>query len=137
MRRLASRLIAAERIAGDPSDTDARAAFRVCEKLRRPLSTLAGVAGFRSLLSRAWVLAKSDASLLAGVKIKMDGTFQLSPEVEAQIATPEAAEAAHALVTELLGLLVTFIGEALTLRLVHEVWAGRGDEKSEFRKNSL
>lgn len=36
------------------------AAVRVCEKLRHSLSTLVGVAGFRSLLARALTLAKAE-----------------------------------------------------------------------------
>jgi hypothetical protein len=117
----ASRLIAAERsqVAGD---TEARAGLRACEKLRRPLSTLAGVAGFRSLLTRAWVLAKGDAPWLTGLQIKPDGSFLLSPEMESTLASDEADQATTALVHQLLQLLITFIGEALTLRLMQDVW---------------
>ncbi|ATC63141.1 hypothetical protein CMV30_03755 [Nibricoccus aquaticus] len=122
MRTLAQILIAEERRADRDSAPPSRAAFRVCEKLRAPLCTFAGAAGFRSLLSRALVLARVDAPLLAGVQIKADGTFLYSPEMEAQSASAEAAQAGAALVDQLLGLLITFIGEALTLRLVHDVW---------------
>lgn len=96
--------------------------MRVCEKLRRPLSTLAGVAGFRSLLTRAWVLAKGDAPWLAGLQIKPDGSFLLSPEMEATLASDEATQGTTALVDQLLQLLIIFIGEALTLRLMQDVW---------------
>lgn len=122
MRALTERLIAAERRSGRPPPAGGRAAFRVCEKLRAPLCTFAGVAGFRSLLSRALVLAKADAPWLGGMQVTADGSFQFSPEMAAQLDTPEAAEAAAALTDALLGLLFTFIGEALTLRLVHDVW---------------
>jgi hypothetical protein len=40
----------------------------------------------------------------------------------AELETEKAAKAGMAVVTQLLGLLITFIGEALTLRLVHDVW---------------
>lgn len=122
MPRLTERLIAAEHRSGSKEDPRSRAAFRVCEKLRRPLCTFAGVAGFRSLLLRALALARADAPLLEGVQVTPGGTFKYSPEMEAQLDTPEAARAAAALADQLLGLLFTFIGEALTLRLVHDVW---------------
>jgi hypothetical protein len=122
IRNLVQQLIAEERRIALDSDSKSRAAFRVCEKLRPPLCTLAGVAGFRSLLSRALALAKPQAPLLGGVQIKPDGTFQHSPELDAKLGSPEAAHASAVLVNELIGLLITFIGEALTLRLVHEVW---------------
>lgn len=133
MRNLAHRLIAEERRCGSPTEAASRAAFLVCEKLRGPLSTFAGLAGFRSLLSRALVLARVEAPLLSGVQVRPDGSFQYSPEMEAQLDTDEAAQAGAALASQLLGLLVTFIGEALTLRLVHDVWpnAAIKDSKPE------
>jgi hypothetical protein len=41
----------------------------------RPLSTLAGVEGFRSLLARALTLAKAQVPSLAAVQVKADGTL--------------------------------------------------------------
>lgn len=133
MSHLAQRLIAEERRATSDSDRGGRAGFRVCEKLRRPLSTFAGAAGYHSLLSRALVLAKAQEPLLKNLRIKTDGTLEHSPEWEAQRESVAAAKAMDALVTQLLGLLITFIGEALTLRLIHDVWpeAALEDPKSE------
>jgi hypothetical protein len=111
-----------ERRAGASPDVKSRPAFQVCEKLRGPLATFAGAAGFRSLLSRALTLARVQAPLLRGIEIQPDGSFQYSAEFHAQLDTPEAAQAAAVLVEQLLGLLDVFIGEALTLRLVQEVW---------------
>jgi hypothetical protein len=121
MRSLTERLIAMEGSGSRPT-AQSRAAFRVCDKLRGPLCALAGVAGFRSLLSRALALAKADAPLLREVQLTPSGGITFSPELEAQLDTREAGLAAAALTDELLGLLFTFIGEALTLRLVHDVW---------------
>lgn len=132
MRSLVQRLIAEERRTAVDTDPASLAAFRVCEKLRRPLSVFAGTAGFRSLLSRALALAKSEAPLLAGVQIKPDGTLGYSAEMQTQLATDEGARASALLADRLIGLLVIFIGEALTLRLVHDVWpkAALQDPKS-------
>lgn len=122
IKTLAQRLIAEERRTGNDSDKGGRAAFSVCEKLRQPLTTFAGAAGFRSLLARALVLAKAEAPLLESVQLKPDGSFAYSAELETQLGTNGGARAGAVLVGELLGLLITFIGEALTLRLVHDVW---------------
>ena len=51
-RDLAQWLLVYEAAAGDSSTTDTPVVYGVCDKLRRPLSTLAGAAGFRSLLAR-------------------------------------------------------------------------------------
>lgn len=122
MRSVAVRLIAEEFRARDPADTRGRAAFRACEKLRRPLSTLVGIVGFRSLLSRALTLAKAEVPWLGVLQINPDGSLDFPAAVEAQLQMDEAAEGGAALIAELLGLLVTFIGVDLTLRFVQEVW---------------
>jgi hypothetical protein len=122
MRSLAETLIAEELRGGNGAELKSLAAFRACEKLRRPLSTLAGSAGFQALLSRALVLARAEAPLLAEVEIKADGTLQYSAELEAKLASDEAGRAAAAVLGQLMGLLATFIGEGLTLRLAHDVW---------------
>jgi hypothetical protein len=90
------------------------AAGRVCDRLRQPLARLAGVAGFRSLLSRAVALAKAEDGALHAVRVREDGTLEGMPG------------AGGAVVAHLLGLLVTFIGEPLTRQLVSEVWPGAG-----------
>src|SRR5688572_2478641 len=119
---LAQRLIAAEFRRSNPSDTQARAAFRVCEKLRPPLSTLAGAAGFRSLLSRALTLASGEVLWLDRLRIKADGALELPAEIEAQLDPDVVTFGGNALVSELAGLLLALVGDALTLRLVQEVW---------------
>lgn len=117
----AQRLIAVESRAGD-SATGGQAAFRVCEKLRRPLITLVGTNGFRSLLARAVSLAKSEAPWLGGVTINPDGSISYAPEVEASLDSAEAGRAGAAVVAELLGLLFSLIGESLTFRVLQGVW---------------
>ena len=96
-------------------------AVRVCEKLRVSLSRLAGAGGFASLLARSLALARVEVPSLSRITIKPDCSMN---GLEA-LATEEpdgGAEAVVALSAHLLGLLVIFIGEPLTLRLVREVW---------------
>ena len=119
MRDLAQRLVAYEAAAGDSSDENTPAVFRVSEKLRGPLSTLAGATGFRMLLARALTLAKAHAPRISTVQVKLDGTLDGLSELHNE---DEAAEAGILLIAKLLGLLVVFIGEDLVLRLVLDVW---------------
>ena len=111
---LAQRLLACESAEAGTADADTHAVYRVCEKLRRPLSTLAGAAGFRSLLARALTLAKQESPALGAWEVKSDGSLEgLNGEV---------APSGAVLIAHLVGLMMTFIGESLTLRLLHDVW---------------
>jgi len=122
-RNLALWLLAQEGIADKPSETEEmHAAFRVCEKLRQSLSTLAGTAGYRSLISRALTLAKKETPSPGKVQVKEDGSLEWTEAVEQQQGMDEAAKGGVVLVAQLLGLLFTFIGQALTLRLVRDLW---------------
>ena len=122
LRELARWLLAFEAAAGKPPGQKSPGAFSVCGKLRRHLSVLAGVAGFRSLLSRALTLAKAEIPWLDAVRIREDGSLEWPGANELRRGTEETAKGEAAIVAQLLGLLVSFIGEALTLLLVREVW---------------
>ena len=117
-RDLAQRLLTYEDAAGKASEPTEFAAFRVCAKLRQPLTTLAGAAGFRSLLSRALTLARAEAPSLSAVQVAADGSLQGLDEVRPQVDADQTREAGIILITKLLGLLVRVIGEAATLQLV-------------------
>jgi hypothetical protein len=114
-RDLAHRLLAYQNAAGKTSEPTEFAAFGVCERLRQPLINLAGVAGFRSLLSRALTLARAEAPSLSAVQIAADGSLQGLDELRPQV---DAREAGIILITQLLGLLVRVVGEAVTLQMV-------------------
>ncbi len=117
-RDFAQRLLAHEAAAGDSSAPNMVAVFRVCEKLRRLLTTFAGAAGFHALLGRALALAKAQVPSLRKVQVNPDGSL----EGFGNIANDHAAEAGVLLIAELLGLLGNFIGENLALRLVLDAW---------------
>ena len=120
-RDLAQRLLAYENAAGKTSEPAEFVAFRVCERLRQPLITLAGVAGFRSLLSRALTLARAEAPSLSAMQVAADGSLQGLDELRPQTDTDQAREAGVILITQLLGLLVRVVGEAITLQLTSEI----------------
>jgi len=117
IRELAQRLLAHEVDVDDPSEANSSAGLRVFEKLRRLLSTLVGSSGFRSLLARALTLAKAQYPHLNAAKIKPDGSLEGLSDVGKQ---DQAAEVM--LIAQLLGLLVTFIGESLLLSLLLDAW---------------
>jgi hypothetical protein len=115
---LAERLLAYENAAGKASEPAELAAFAVCERLRQPLITLAGVAGFRSLLSRSLTLSRVDAPSLSSLQVAADGSLQGLDELRTQVDPDQAREAGIILIAHLLGLLVRVVGEAMTLQLV-------------------
>jgi hypothetical protein len=133
-RHLAQRLLTYEAVAGKNSEPAESAAFRVCEKLRLPLITLAGVAGFRSLLSRALTLARAEAPSLSVVQVAADGSLKGLDELEPQINKEQARDEGAILIAQLLGLLLTFIGEGLTLRLIQDVWPEAAFDGHVFEK---
>jgi hypothetical protein len=131
---LAQRLLSYEVVAGKNSEPAESAAFRVCAKLRRPLITLAGVAGFRSLLSRALTLARAEAPSLSAVQVAEDGSLKGLGELSSQTDKEQARDAGAILITQLIGLLLTFIGEGLTLRLIQDVWPEAAFDGRVFEK---
>jgi hypothetical protein len=114
--------IAAELQLGPASDTEVRAAFRVCEKLRQSLSALVGVTGFRLLRARALNLQRVEFPWLGQLEAKADGVLTCPAATEADLTEHEARAGSAALIAQLLGLLMTFIGTALTQRLLLDSW---------------
>jgi len=122
MQNFAKRLINFEAKRDKSIQTQFPDAFDDCEKLRPLLSTLAGEAGFRTLLSRALVLASAEVPWLRAVRVNPDGVLGGLEEIQPSPSSETTFEGRVTLLAHLLGLLVTFIGENLTLRLVQEAW---------------
>ena len=96
--------------------------FSAFEKLRTNLATPMGNSGYHSLLSRALALAQAEVPCLGAVRVRADGTLETVEEHYAQHDPKELFEGRVVLLAQLLGLLVAFIGENSTLRVVREVW---------------
>jgi hypothetical protein len=118
---LARRLLAFEAAHHDSPDARVDDAVQVIEELRIRLIRLAGVDGFRSLLSRALTLAKAEVPSLNKVHIRAEGSLEGFDAIMSQEAGA-AGQAGIVLVAHLLELLVTFIGAPLTLHLVRDKW---------------
>ena len=121
IHEFAKRLIALE-ARSNSAKAKSPPAFSAIEKLRPHLATLMGNAGFRAILSRALALASAESSWLSTLHLSVDGSLQGSNEIAREADSRQVAEGTVALVSQLLGLLATFIGEDLTVHLVREVW---------------
>ncbi len=129
---LVRRLLTLEAAEGQDQDSVIGAAERVSDKLRAHLSKRIGQEGFQVLLARALTLATARFPHLSAVRVDADGSLiglRRAADVGSQrtsdsITQQDAVEGVVALVAELLGLLMTFIGEDLTLRLLSTVSPG-------------
>jgi len=120
-RELARSLVASEADATPTSLHTEPATVRVYEKLRRQLGAPVGPDGFQALASRALALAKSESPRLRAVQVTANGGLRGLGEVESHADADEDGEAGVILIAQLLGLFLTFLGEATTLRLIEDL----------------
>jgi hypothetical protein len=118
---LARRILAYEAVKGKPCRSMESAATLANEKLRLHLCALVGVAGYQGLLSRALTLARAEVPGLGAVRVTTDGYLQGLSELEPHIDQDHAQEGGVIFLAQLLGLFISFIGEALTFQLVQDV----------------
>ncbi len=131
---LARRLLAFEAARDNSSDARVDVAAQVIEELRLRLIRLAGVDGFRSLLSRALTLAKAEVPTLKMVQVRADGSLEALDGIgQNNEASGAAGQAGIVLVAHLLELLVTFIGAPLTLGLVRDIWPDASMDGANLR----
>jgi hypothetical protein len=121
-RDFAERLIAFETRENLSFETKQLAGFLVVEKLRLQLTTVMGSVGIRALLSRALALATAEAPWLGAVHVRADGSLEWLDKPGTELGPKKLAEGGAVLLVQLLGLLVAFIGERLTLQLIRESW---------------
>lgn len=121
IQKLAEHILASE-AAHEKGLEAGRLVVPIIKELRALLIRLAGVAGFHALLSRALALARTQAPCLHHVRVGADGFLEGIEQMEHEDAA-EVERAERVLVFHLLELLVTFIGQPLTLRLLSIRWA--------------
>lgn len=122
IRNFARRLIAHEAAESQRSLAGKPVPFcAVYEKLREPLARFAGHIGLLPLLHRALTRSKETFPWLGELQIESDG-FMERPAATAQRDQKEIANGEAAFLSNLLGLLVTFLGAGVTLHLVQDVW---------------
>jgi len=120
-RDLARSLIACEADEATASLHAEPATVRVYERLRRQLGAPVGIDGFQAIASRALALAKSESPRLSTVQVTANGGLRGLGEVESEMNAGEDGEAGIILIAQLLGLFLTFLGEATTLRLIEDL----------------
>jgi hypothetical protein len=118
-RELARSLVASEAEAAKATLHTQPATVRVYEKLRRQLGAPVGTDGFQTLASRALALARSESPRLNAVEVTANGGLRGLGEIESKTGTEE--EVGVILIAQLLGLFLTFLGEATTLRLIEDL----------------
>lgn len=122
---IAGRIVAAATQGAATPFEVASAMERVLPPLYRTTSDLLGQEGFWALLARARFLAGQQHPLLATLEIRVESSLTVE-HVEAAVRR-EGADAVSAAVTtlvaQLLTLLVSFIGDDLTVRLIQRTWA--------------
>jgi hypothetical protein len=100
------------------------AAERVFGKLSRRLAQLITLVGSDALLARAVHLSRAEFPFLDGMQTtpSADGlTLRLRESAEG-VESSQAAEAFEAVLAILIALLISFVGEDLSLRVLREVW---------------
>jgi len=134
-RELARSLVASEADAATSSLHSEPATVRVYERLRRQLGAPVGVDGFQALASRALALAKSESPQLSAVQLTANGGLRGLGGVGSDSDVDEDGEAGIVLIAQLLGLFLTFLGEATTLRLIEDLRL-QADAMTELATNS-
>lgn len=122
MRTLARQLIAFDSPTKASAAAEDAALFATIDTLRPHLSMLMGRGGFQALLARALVLSSAELPWLTAVRVVADGELEgLAVAQKTQDAT-NLPEGEVVLLAQLLSLLVAFIGMALTLRILKQIW---------------
>jgi hypothetical protein len=134
LRAIAKRLIAAEKPRSNSAERDDPVEFRATDRLRPHLSTLMGRAGIQALLARALVLAAAEVPWLSAVKVVADGEIEGLAVAQSRFGGADYADGEVVLLAQLLGLLVAFIGPALTARLIGEIWPQLSLTGADFDK---
>jgi hypothetical protein len=134
IRDWARRLVASEADAEPSSAQSGVATLRVYEKLRQQLCAPVGTDGFQALAARALSLAKSQSPRLSTVEVMASGRLSGFSDVESQTGTDQENEVGIILIAQLLGLFLTLLGEAATVRLIETVPL-RIEDKAELEKS--
>jgi len=113
-----ARWLLAQEMEGRPkAKTPLEGTQRVTTKLSTGITLLVSSDVYRALLGRALYLARAEYSLLDGVRV---GTSDFS--LEGLRETGTAHEALVSFLAQVIALLVRFIGDDLTTKLIRQSW---------------
>ena len=132
IRSLAKQLQALERQRNVSAEADDYTSFQAIDRLRLNLSLLMGRTGFQALVARALKLATSEVPWLSMVRVVGDGELEGLAAARTSINAAIFSSGEVALLAQLIGLLVAFIGPTLTLRLIKQLWPQLPFQDADF-----
>jgi hypothetical protein len=112
-------------------ESTTRRSFGVSTELAGPLSRLVGRSGFEALLARALTMTVAEFPRLRLAKVDPMRGVNLS-EIQPHLSPEESARGEITLVANLLQLLCLFLGEALVLCILSDIWPDASLNESEF-----
>jgi hypothetical protein len=120
IRDWARKLIASEAEADSTTAQTEFATLRVYQRLRLQFRAPVGVDAFQALASRALSVAKSQFPGLRAVSVTANGDLRGLDEVESALNLSEESEVGIILITQMLRLFITLLGEDATVRLIED-----------------
>lgn len=135
LQKLALSLFEREATKSGSPDEPVKAIELCCQRLHDRLDRLIGAGGFRALLNRALSLAKKKYAWLEGVGIEDYPGCEFKDLREAVKGKKPGTvnEACTLILANVIWLLVTFIGEDITIGLIQEAWP---DVRAEITASS-
>jgi hypothetical protein len=124
LAELARRIVEQEANGSADPAASAAAIERACRRLRDHLVDVLGSGGVSALLRRGLHLAQREQPLLAGVAMSGEPAACFSGLAESLAASTgeEATAAAVTVLTHVLDLLVTLLGEDLGMKPIRRLW---------------
>lgn len=121
---LARRIVEQEADGSRDPAASAAAAETACWRLKVHLVDLLGAGGVSAVLGRALHLAQREQPLLAGVAVSGESAACFTGLAESLSASTdeEATAAASAILTHMLDVLVTLLGEELGMKPIRKNW---------------
>jgi hypothetical protein len=135
-RLLAKQLQSFEQAGNTSAGTGNVAVFGTTGKLLLSLAELMGPVGCSALLARSVKLAALEVHWLISLRVGEDGNMEGLSGILASVSDAEVSDGEVVLLSQLIGLLVAFIGPALTLRLIKQLWPQLMFDNADFSKAS-
>ena len=92
------------------------------KKLCLHLSRRMGSSGYRALLTRSLALAAADTPWVGAIHAAGDGTMEGFADAAQSQTLSDSLEGSIAMIANFIGLLDTFVGRDLSMRLLSDVW---------------
>lgn len=141
LRALVRQMLDIEAATGESAEPSVPHALRVFDRLRVAMSQFAGSEGFVSLMRRALAMARRDVPAVQHLTLDRNGSLEgfaklLAPHSPGHTAGQHedaGTEAAVEVMTNLLGLLVVFVGDGFTIKLVRDCWPDASLNQLQWR----